>query len=108
MLESEISGKNNRVFLSISWDSVNKQYVVGLRVYYGPKYPFVETIYIDFETISLLFNRLPEVISLLNKFNNYEIKPVKNYFAALRLLEIALTLRERDNWGACEFDLSTP
>ena len=37
MLESEISGKTNRVFLSISWDSVNKQYVVGLRVYYGPK-----------------------------------------------------------------------
>ena len=108
MLESEISGKTNRVFLFISWDSVKKQYVVGLRVYYGPKYPFVETIYIDFETISLLFKRLPEVISLLNKFNNFEIKPVKNYFAALRLSDMALTLRDRDNWGACEFDLLTP
>ena len=62
-LESQISGKTNRVFLSISWDSVNKQYVVGLQLYYGPKYPFVETIYIDFETISLLFKRLPEVMS---------------------------------------------
>ena len=108
MLESKISGKNNRVFLSISWDSVNKQYVVGLRVYYGPKYPFVETIYIDFDTISFLCKRLPEVISLLNKFNNYEIKPVKNYFVALRLSEMALTRQDRDNWGACEFDLSTP
>ena len=108
ILESEISGKTNRVFHSISWDSVNKQYVVGLRVYYGPKYPFVQTIYIDFETISLLFKRLPEVISLLNKFNNYKIKLVKNYFAALRLSEIALTLQDCDNWGACEFDLSTP
>ena len=67
MLESEISGKINRVFLSISWDSVNIQYVVGLRVYYGPTYPFFETIYIDFETISVLFKRLPEVISLLFK-----------------------------------------
>ena len=108
MLESEISGKTNRVFLSISWDSVNKQYVVGLRVYYGPKYPFVETIYIDFETISLLFKRLPEVISLLNKFNNYEIKPVNNYFSAIRLSDMALTRQDRDHWGACEFDLSTP
>ena len=87
MLKSEISGKTNRVFLSISWDSVNKQYVVYLRVYYGPKYPFVETIYFDFETIFLLCMQLPEVISLLNKFNNYEIKPVKNYFAALRHFE---------------------
>ena len=34
VLESKISGKIDRVFLSISWDSVNKQYVVGLRVYY--------------------------------------------------------------------------
>ena len=108
MLESEISGKTNRVFLSISWDSINKQYVVGLRVYYGPKYSFVKTIYIDFKTISLLFKRLPEVISLLNKFNNYEIKPVKNYFAALRLSDMALIRQDRDNWGACEFDLSTP
>ena len=108
MLESEISGKTNRVFLSISWDSVNKQYVIGLRVYYGPKYQFVETIYIDFETISLLFKRHAEVISLLNKFNNYEIKPVNNYFAARRLSDMALTRQDRDNWGACEFDLSTP
>ena len=105
MLESEISCKINRVFLSICWDSVNKQYIVGLQVCYGPKYPFVETIYIDFETITLLYKRLPEVISLLNKFNNYKIKPVKNYFAALRLSEMALTLRE---YVACEFDLSTP
>ena len=108
MLESEISGKTNRVILTISWDSVNKQYVLGLRVYYGPKYPFFETIYIDFETISLLFKRLPEVISHINKFTNYEIKPVKNYFAAHRLSEMALTLQDRDNWGACEFDLLTP
>ena len=108
ILESEISVKTNRVFLSISWHSVNKQYVVGLRVYYGPKYPFVETIYIDFETISLRFNRLPEVISLLNKFNNYEIKPLKSYFAALRLSDMALTRQNRDNWGVSEFDLSIP
>ena len=108
MLESEISGKINSVFLFISWDSVNKQYVVGFRKYYGPKYLFVETIYIDFETISLFFQRLPEVISLLNKFNNYEIKPVKNYFAGLRLSDMALTRQDRVNWGACEFDLSTP
>ena len=107
MLESEISGKTNRLFVSICWDSVNKQYVVGLRVYYGPKYPFVETIYIDFETI-FFFKRIPEAISLLNKFNNYEIKQVNNYFAALRLSEMALTFQDRDNWGACEFDFSTP
>ena len=108
MLESEISGKTNRVFPSISWDSVNKQYVVGLRVYYGPKYPFVETIYNDFETISLLFKRFLEEISFLNKFNNYEIKPVINYFAALRLSDMALTRQDSDNWDACEFDFSTP
>ena len=108
MLESKISGKINLVFLSISWDSVNNKYVVGLRVYYRPKYPFVEIIYIDFETISILVKRLPEVISLLNKLNNFEITRVKNYFATLQLSEITLTLRDRNNWGACEFDLSTP
>ena len=96
------------MFLYFSWDSVKKEYVVGLRVYYGPKFPFVETIYIDLETISFLFKRLPEVINLLNKFNNYEIKPVKNLFAALRLYQMALTLQDCDKWGACEFDLSTP
>ena len=108
MLEKNISGKTNRVFLSISWDLVNKHYVVNLRVYYGPTYPFVKTIYIDFETILLLSKPLSEVISLLNKFNNYEIKPVKNYIAVLRLSEMALILQDRDNWGACEFDVSTP
>ena len=30
MLESELSGKINRVFLSISVDSVNQQYEFGL------------------------------------------------------------------------------
>ena len=88
MLESEISGKTNRVFLSISWDSVNKQYVVGLRVYYKPKYPIVKNIYIDFET-SLLFKRLSEIIIFLNNFNNYKITPVKNYFADFRLFVMA-------------------
>ena len=108
MLESEISGDSCRTFVSIAWDTANKHYVLGLRLYYGPKYPAVETIYIYFETISLLFKRLPEVISLRNKFNNYEIKPVKNLFAVLRLSQMALTLRDRENWGACEFELSTP
>ena len=80
MLESKIFGKTNSVFLSISWDSINKQFVVGFWVYNGSKYPYVKTLYIDFETIFRFFKWLPVVISLLNKFNNYEIKPVKNYF----------------------------
>ena len=105
MLESEISGKCGRTFLSIGWDTVNKQYVLGLRVYYGPQYPVVETICIDVETISLLFKRLPEVISILNKFNTSEIKRLNNYFAALRLSQMALNPRDHNNWGACEFDL---
>ena len=105
MLESEMSGKCGRTFLSIGWDTVNKQYILGLRVYYGPQYPAVETIYIDFETISLLIKRLPEVISILNKFNTSEIKPLNNYFSALRLSQMALNPRDRNNWGACEFDL---
>ena len=92
MLESKISGKRCRTFRSIAWDTVNKQYVVGLRVYYGPKFAAVETIYIDFETITMLFKRLPEAISLLNKFNNFEIKEVKNLFAAFRLSQMAFTL----------------
>ena len=83
MLESDISGKCGRTFISIGWDTVNKQYVNGLRVYYGLQYPAVETIYIDCETISLLFKRLPKVISIRNKFNNFGIKPLNNYFAAL-------------------------
>ena len=105
MLESEISGKCGRTFLSIGWDTVNKQCVLGFRVYYGPQYPAVVTIYIDFETISLLIKRLPEVISILNKFNTSEIKPLNNYFAALRLSQMAHNPRNRNNWNACEFDL---
>ena len=105
MLESDISGKCGRTFISIGWNTVNKQYVIGLRVYYGPQYPAVEKIYIDCETISLLFKRLPEVISILNKFNNFEIKPLNNYFAALRLSQMAINPRDRNNWNACEFDL---
>ena len=56
MLEIEIVGKCGQTFLSIGWDTVNKQYALGLLVYYGPQYPAVETIYIDFETIFLLLN----------------------------------------------------
>ena len=79
MLESEINGKCGRHFLSINWDTVNKQYVMGSRVYSGSNYPAVETIYIYFETITFLFQRLREVISLLNKFNNYKIMPLQYY-----------------------------
>ena len=108
MLEGEISGKSCRTFQSIDWETVNKQYVVGFRVYYGDKYPAYKTIVIDFQTIVIFFKRLPEVISFVKKFNNFKIKPVKNDFAAIRLSEMALTLRDRGNWGACEFELSTP
>ena len=108
MLECEISGKCGQTFRSISWDTVNKQYVMGIRVYYRSIYPAVKTIYIDFKTISLLFQRLREVITLLNKFNNYEIKPLRNYYGGLRLTQVALHLRDRNNWGACEFDVPDP
>ena len=107
ILESKISCKINRVFFYFSCDSINKQYVVGLRVYYRHEFSFVKTIYIDFNIFSLLFKRLPKVISLLNKFNNYKIKAVINLFAALQLSQMALTLQDCDKWGACEFDLST-
>ena len=107
-LECEISGKCGRTFLTISWDTVNKQYVMGIRVYYGLIYPAVETIYIDFETIFLLFQLLPKVITLLNKFNNYKIKPIRNYYGVLRLSQVALHPRDRNNWGACEFDVPDP
>ena len=105
MLESDISGKCGRTFISIGWDTVNKQYVIGLRVYYWPQYPAVETIYIDCDKISLLFKRLPEVISILNMFNNFEFKPLNNYFAAFRISQMALNPRDRNYWNAYEFDL---
>ena len=49
--------------------------------------------------------KLPEVITILNKFNNCKIKPLNNYFAVLRLLQMALNLRDRNKWNASEFDL---
>ena len=105
MLESEISGKCGRIFFSIGWDTVNKQYVLGLRVYFGQQYPYIETININFETISLLIKRLPKIISILNIFNTTEIEPLNNYFAAFRLSQMALNSRNRNNWNACEFNL---
>ena len=97
MLESAISGKCGLTFLSIGWDTVNKQYVLGIRVYYGPRYFAVETIYIDFETIFLLIKRLPEVFSILNKSNTSKIIPLNNYFAAFRISQMALNPRNRNN-----------
>jgi hypothetical protein len=106
MLECDISGKTDRSFLHISWDAVNKQYALGLRVYNGRAQQTSETIYLDFETTSLMYQTLPEVLSILNKFNNHEITPLPNYFAAYRLSHLALHPHDRKNWNACEFDLS--
>ena len=104
-LESEISGKCGRILFSIKLDRVNKQYVLGFRVYNGPPYIAVETIYIDFETISLLIKRLLEVICILNKFDTFKIKPLNNYFAAQRLSQLALNQRKQKDWNTCKFDL---
>ena len=104
MLESDISGKCGLTFRSISWDAVEKQYVMVIRVHYKSNYRALETIYLDFETISLLYKRHPEVISLLNNFNNHQIKPLRNNYGAFRLSQVALHPRDRNKWGACEFD----
>ena len=77
-------------------------------MYYGPQYPAVKTIYIDFATMFFLIKRLPEVISIQNKFNNCEIKPLNKYCAARKLSKIALNPRKSNNWGACKFDLFNP
>lgn len=106
MLECDISGKIDRSFLHISWDKINKQYALGLRVYYGQAVPIIETLYIDYETTSLLYQRLPEVLSILNKFNKHEIKPLPNYMVVYQLSQTALHSKDRKNWGACEFDLA--
>jgi hypothetical protein len=63
-LECEISGKTDRTFLHISWDKIIKQYALGFRVYYGRAILIIETLYIDDETISLFYQRLPEVLSI--------------------------------------------
>jgi len=106
MLECDISGKTDRTYLHISWDPINKQYALGLRVFSGRVASSVETIYLDSATTSLLFQRLPEVISLLNKFNTNEIKPLQNYIGAYQLSQMALNPQDRHNWGACDFDPS--
>ena len=105
MLECDISGQSDRTYLHISWDTIKKQYALGVRVYNGRAVPSIETIYFDFETTSHVYQRLPEVLSLLNKFNNHEIKPVQNYVAAYRLSQMALHSQNRKNWGACDFEL---
>ena len=64
----------------------------------------METTYLDSATTSQLYQRLPEVVSLLNKFNTHEIKPLQNYIGAYNLSQLALNYQERHNWGACEFD----
>ena len=106
MLECEISGKIGRAFLHVSWDPINKQYGLGLRVWNGKAHPAPETIYIDFKTTSLLYQRLPEVMSILNKFNSHEIKSLQNYLGVYRLSQMALHPLDRKNWGACDFDQS--
>ena len=105
ILECDISSSSDRSFLSINWDTVNKKYVLGIRIHYAGKYSAYETIYLNFEIVSLLFQRLPEVISLLNKFSNLHIKPVPNYETALGVSRAALTTQDSVNWSACESEL---
>ena len=49
IFESDISSTFVRIFLSISWNTVKKKYVLGIRVYYRPGHPAMETIYIDYQ-----------------------------------------------------------
>jgi hypothetical protein len=109
MLECEISGNTDRIYLHISWNPINKQYALGLRFCCGVGTSFisyVETIYLDAAITSLFFQRIQEAITLLNKFNNHEIKPLKNYNEAYQLSQMALNPQDRQNWGACYFDQS--
>ena len=46
MLECDISGKTDRTYLHISWDPINKQYALGLRVFSGRVGSFLRGNYI--------------------------------------------------------------
>ena len=104
-MKCDIFAKTNPTFIHISWDTINKKYALGLRVYDGMANKSIETIYFDFETSSLLYNRLPEALSILDKFNNYDIKPLPNYEAVYHLSQTVLQPQDRKNWGASEFYL---
>ena len=104
MLECDISGKIGRTFLHISWDPIDKQYALGVRVFTGRVGSLMATIYLDSATTSLLYQRLLEILSQLNKFNTHEIKPVQNYVAAFKLFQTALQPIDRLNWGVFDFD----
>ena len=109
ILESKVTDdESTRTFFHIDWDSANKQYVFGLRVFYVKESKVCETIYFDNQTLGIITQRLPEVCRLLNKFNSHHTKPVKNYKEAYQLCNMALNPIDRRNWGACEFELDDP
>ena len=106
MLESKVTDDDTtRTFVHISWDPAINQYVFGLRIYYVKESQVFETVYLDHQTLSIITQRLPEVVRLLNSFNTHQTKPVKNYNEAYQLCNLSLNPIDRRNWGACEFEL---
>ena len=109
MLEIQIiDNETTRIYCSISWDVANKQYVLGLRVYYVKESRVCETLYLDNRTLGSITQREPEVCRLLNTFNSHHTKPVKNYNEAYQLCNLSLNVEDCRKWGACEFELPVP
>ena len=106
MLESKITDETTRSFFHISWDLAKQQYVFGLRVYFVEESQAFETIYLDFQTLGIIYQHLPEVFRLLSKFHNHISKPVKNYNEAYQLCNTSLNPIDRRNWAASEFEIA--
>ena len=102
ILKTRIAYCEHLTFFQIAWDTIKKEYVLGLR-YDGPQTQPNETLYLDFVSLFHIYCRLPEAMDLLRKFNNHHNKPVKNSDEAIQLVATTLEPPNQFYWHSHKF-----
>ena len=101
--ESSVSSSFKNVYLHVSYDEYNKQYVFGLRAGLGNCSNV--TIYFDLDTARQILRRLPEAIKLITMLNKQIQRPLRDYNLALTKAYLTLSSDEMSHWKAHDFDL---
>ena len=99
IFETDVSGKNKRVFLRILWDNHRQEYVMGLEVSLGACYAH-ETIYFDRQTAKDLSHRLVAALHIIQLLDAEKSRPLRNHLRAMEMVKFHFTLMEALRWIA--------
>ena len=104
IFETDVSGKTKNVYLGVTWDNHQKEYVISLRTSLCRFSIGHETIYFYRVTAYELQQRLPYALELVRGLDMQSMSPLRGYIQARGLLQTQLQPRQSVLWAPCDFE----